>query len=65
MSVRNREGITLRAATAALALAAALAASPATAAFLSGTNGDDVIFGADDDNVDNPVIQPEAPSTRA
>jgi Ca2+-binding RTX toxin-like protein len=59
MSVRNREGITLRAATAALALAAALAASPATAAFLSGTNGDDVIFGADDDNVDNPVIQPE------
>jgi Ca2+-binding RTX toxin-like protein len=57
MSFRNREGITLRTATAALVLAAALAASPATASFLPGTNGDDVIFGADDDNVDNPVIQ--------
>jgi len=33
--------------------------APATAALLSGTNGDDVIFGADDDNVDNLVIQPE------
>jgi hypothetical protein len=59
MSFRNREGITLPTATAALVLAAALAASPATAAFLSGTNGDDVIFGADDDNVDNPLIQVE------
>jgi len=58
MGFRNREGITLRTATAALGLAAALAAWPATAAFLPGTNGDDVIFGIDDDNVDNPVIQP-------
>ena len=59
MGFRNREGITLWTATAALVLAAALAASPATAAFLSGTNGDDVIVGADDDNVDNPLIQVE------
>ncbi len=48
----------LRTATAAVVLAAALAAAPASAAFLPGTAGDDVIFGADDDNVDNPVIQP-------
>ncbi len=57
MGFRNREGITLRTATGTLALAAALAASPAIAAFLSGTNGDDVIFGADADNVDDLVIQ--------
>ena len=59
MGFRNREKITLRTATAALGLAAALVASPATAAFLPGTNGDDVVFGADDDNIDNAVIQPE------
>jgi Ca2+-binding RTX toxin-like protein len=55
---RNREWCTLRTATAALVLGGAIVASPAAAAFLSGSNGDDVIFGADDDNVDNPVIQP-------
>jgi Ca2+-binding RTX toxin-like protein len=60
MGFRNRKGITLRTATVALGLTAALAAWPATAAFLPGTNGDDVIVGADDDNVDNLVIQPES-----
>ena len=59
MGFRNQEGITLWTATAVLGLAAALAASPATAAFLPGTDDDDVIVGADDDNVDNSVIQPE------
>jgi Ca2+-binding RTX toxin-like protein len=59
MGFRNRTGITFRTATAPLVLAAALVASQATAAFLPGTNGDDVIFGSDDDNVDNLVIQPE------
>lgn len=48
-----------RAYTAAVVLAAALTASPALAGFQPGSNGDDAIFGADDDNVDNPVIQPE------
>jgi Ca2+-binding RTX toxin-like protein len=59
MGFRNRKWITLRTATAPLALAAALAASQATAGFLPGTNGDDVIIGSDDDDVDNPLIQPE------
>jgi hypothetical protein len=45
MGFKNRDGITLWTATAALGLAAALAASPATAAFLAGTNDDDLIFG--------------------
>jgi Ca2+-binding RTX toxin-like protein len=59
MGFRNRKGITLRTATAPLVLAAALVASQATAAFLPGTNGDDLIFGSDDDNTSNPAIQPE------
>jgi Ca2+-binding RTX toxin-like protein len=58
MGFKNREWITLWTATAALGFAASLA-SPATAALQVGTNGDDLIFGADDDNVDNPTIQPE------
>jgi len=59
MGFKNRERIQLWTATAALGLAAALAAPPATAAFMAGTNDDDLIFGVDDDNVGNPVIQPE------
>jgi Ca2+-binding RTX toxin-like protein len=59
MGFKNRDLSMLWTATAALGLAAVLAAPPATAAFLAGTNDDDVIFGADDDNVDNPTIQPE------
>jgi len=58
MGSSNREWSAFRTAMAALVLTAA-AASPATAAYLPGTNGDDAIFGADDDNVDNPVIQPD------
>src|SRR5687768_12533477 len=60
MDSKNRDLSMLWTATAAaLGLAAVLAAPPATAAFLAGTNDDDLIFGTDDDNVDNPTIQPE------
>src|SRR5262245_54630819 len=59
MGFRDRRGIRLRTAAGALAFAATLAGSPATAAFFTGTNFDDVIIGADDDNVDNRLIQPE------
>lgn len=45
--------------TATLALTAALAAAPAQAAFVQGTGRSDVLFGADDDDVTDPFIQPD------
>jgi hypothetical protein len=54
----NHTALSVRGAVVAAVLGLTLVGASAHAAFLNGTNGDDLIFGADDDNLDNPLIQP-------
>lgn len=49
----------------ALAIGAVLVAGGANAAQVDGTNGPDLLFGADDDNQQNPTIQPVGASNQS
>ena len=48
-----------------VAIAATLLAGGARAALIEGTNRDDLLFGADDDNQQNPVVQPAGASNQS
>jgi Ca2+-binding RTX toxin-like protein len=54
----------LRIAT-AVAIATSLLVGGARAALVEGTNRDDLLFGADDDNQQNPVVQPTGASNQS